>query len=230
MTKADVQKIWKTGDQTLLLNEIRLRGLDFEPDEDWIAVQLPKLTGHTPADLPLAAAKLRSMIPTPPDPDQVAKEAPDLLTKAKDAAQKRSEKDLAPLVSADMMANKARIYDMFDITNFRAYSLGKYSTEDNGTVGVQFFELTTSNVERLYYVQLGNSHGRLVIRDVITGPDVADRFLGRPFVARPPAGSGLGDDFGAARSGVDPRRREDQLPHQRQQKSRILCRFRAHWK
>src|SRR5579863_1667201 len=37
LTKDDVLKRWNDGDQTLFLNELKLRGLAFEPEEDWVA-------------------------------------------------------------------------------------------------------------------------------------------------------------------------------------------------
>src|SRR5258708_15057267 len=108
MTRAQVQKLWDEGDEALFLNELRLRKLAFEPEEDWVA-QL-----KNPSDQPKAIAELRKLIPPAPDPEAFAAQAPDLLNKLKDAAQKRSETDMAPMVHPDLMAAKAKIYDLFD--------------------------------------------------------------------------------------------------------------------
>lgn len=171
MTKADVQKLWLQKDQDLLLNEIRLRGLGFEPEDTWVEA-LPN-----PSDQPLAIAELRKQIPPAPEPDAVAAQAPDLLAKIRDAAQKRNEQALEPLLHPDLMPDKARMYDLFDPGNYRSHSLGKFSAMDHRRVGVQFFQLTTSQVERLHYVVFTNYRGHLVVRDVITGPAVANLFL-----------------------------------------------------
>ena len=59
----------------------------------------------------------------------------------------------------------------------RNHSLGRIVPMDNRRVGVQFFQLTTSQVERLHYLTFVNSHGHIILRDVITGPGVAALFL-----------------------------------------------------
>lgn len=171
LTQAEVQKLWAQGEPDLLLNEIRLRGLAFEPEEDWVA-KLPK-----PAEQPLAIAELRKRIPPAPDVDIVAAQAPDLLARLRDAAQKRNEAGLEPLVHPEFLANKARAYDLFDTANYRNHTLGRVTPMENRRVGLQFFQLTTSQVERLHYVVFGNYGGKLVIRDIVTGPAVADLFL-----------------------------------------------------
>ena len=69
------------------------------------------------------------------------------------------------------------MYDLFDNTNYRAHSLGRYSSEANQEVRVQFFQLTTSGVERIHYVYFSTLHGKVVVRDVRSGPEEAQRFL-----------------------------------------------------
>lgn len=171
LTKADVQKLWAQKEQDLLLNEIRLRGLEFEPDDAWVE-SLPN-----PSDQPLAIAELRKRVPPAPEVDAVATQAPDLLAKIRDAAQKRNEQALLPLIHPDLVNDKARLYDLFDPGNYRSHSLGKVSAMDHRRVGVQFFQLTTSQVERLHYIVFASYRGNLVVRDVITGEPVAKLFL-----------------------------------------------------
>ena len=171
LTQAALQKLWDDGDQDLLLNELKLGGLAFEPEEDWVN-HLKNLDS-----MPLATAELRKLVPPAPTVEAVTSEAPALLSKLKDAAQKRSETDMAPLVHPDLLANKARVYDLFDIANYRNHSLGRIVPMDNRRVGVQFFQLTTSQVERLHYLTFATAHGKIVLRDVITGPGVAALFL-----------------------------------------------------
>jgi hypothetical protein len=171
LSQAEVQSLWAQKDQTLLLNEIRLRGLAFEPEEDWVA-HLPNV-----AEQPLAIAELRKLIPPAPDVDTVAAQAPDLLNKLRDASQKRDEIAFAALVHPELLANKARAYDLFDTANYRSHALGRFAPAENRRVGVQFFQLTTNQVERLHYVMFSNYGGKLVVRDIVTGPAVADRFL-----------------------------------------------------
>ena len=171
LTPEDILKLWKAKDQDLLMNEVRLRGLSFEPEEDWVFA-LPDRAG-----MPLAAAELAKLIPPAPTIDEVSKEAPDLLAKLKEAAQKRSVAELEPLVHPGLMENKAKVYDLFDITNYRNHSLGRFSSQDNRRVGVQFFQLTTSQVERLHYIAFSTSRGKIVVRDIVTGPEVAALFL-----------------------------------------------------
>jgi hypothetical protein len=171
LSPADVQRLWMQKDQELLLNEIRLRGLAVEPEEEWVA-RLPQ-----PSDQPLAIAELRRRIPPGPEVDAVAAQAPDLLAKLRDAAQKRSEPAMEPLVHPDLMTNKVRVYDLFDTANYRSHTLGRFTSMDNRRVGVQFFQLTTSQVERLHYIVFSNYGGKLVVRDVVTGPAVAALFL-----------------------------------------------------
>ena len=171
LTKADVQKLWAQKDQDLFLNEVRLRGLDFEPEDTWVEA-LPNVS-----DQPLAIAELRKRVPAAPEVDAVASQAPDLLAKVRDAAQKRNEQALLPLVHPDLMNDKARLYDLFDPGNYRSHSLGKISAMEHRRVGVQFFQLTTSQVERLHYIVFASYRGNLVVRDVITGAPVANLFL-----------------------------------------------------
>jgi hypothetical protein len=171
LSPAEVEKLWAQRDQDLILNEIRLRGLAFEPEEEWVA-SLPR-----PAEQPLAIAELRKRIPPAPDVDAVAAQAPDLLAKLRDAAQKHDEAAMEPLVHPELMANKARVYDLFDAANYRSHTLGKASPTDNRRVGVQFFQLTTSQVERLHYIMFSNYGGRIVVRDIVTGTPVAALFL-----------------------------------------------------
>lgn len=171
MTEADLQKLWDNGDEPLLLNELKLRSIAFEPEEEWV--------GHLPdpSRMPLAIAALRKLIPPPPTVDAVTSAAPDLLAKLKDAAQKRSEADMAPLVHPALLANKARVYDLFDIANYRNHSLGHVVPAENRRVGVQFFQLTTSQVERLHYLMFSTYGGHIVLRDIVSGPEVATLFL-----------------------------------------------------
>lgn len=171
MTKAEVQKLWNQHEEKLLLNELSLRGLGFEPDEEWVA------SLASPADQPLAIDELRKHIPPAPDVDTVAAQAPDLLAKLRDAAQKRNEAAMAPLLHPDLLANKASVLDLFDTTNYRGHSLGRITPMEHRRVGVQFFQLTTSQVERLHYVVFSNYGGKLVVRSVVTGQGVAELFL-----------------------------------------------------
>jgi hypothetical protein len=177
MTQADVQKLWAAGDDTLFVNELKLRGLAFIPSGEWVEDDLPKLTNIPSSQMPLAAAALRQLVPPPPDLDDVAKEAPDLLNSLKAAAQKHSETEMAPLVDPALLDHKAVIYDIFDPTNFRAYSLGKPAQSEHGDVGMPFFELTTSNVEKLYYILFSQSKGKLIVHEIVTGPSVANLYL-----------------------------------------------------
>jgi hypothetical protein len=171
LTEANLKKLWDDGDEMLLLNELKLRGLAFEPEEDWVA-QL-----KDPSRMPAATAAIRALIPPAPTVDAVAQAAPELLTKIKEAAQKRNESDLAPLIHPNLLANKAKVYDLFDIVNYRNHSLGRMVPEDDRRVGVQFYQLTISQVERLHYLMISMYGGHIVLRDVITGPDVATMFL-----------------------------------------------------
>ena len=177
MTQADVEKQWKNGDDTLLANEIGLRNLAFTPSGVWVDVELPTETGIEAAKMPRSAAALRRLVPPPPSIEEVAKKAPDIFTALKAAAQKRSDAEMAPLVDPSLMLNKARVYDLFDISNFRAYTLGQPAEGGHGDVGMPFFQLTTSNVEKLYYIVFGQSKGKLVIRNIVTGPQVAELYL-----------------------------------------------------
>lgn len=172
MSKLEVQELWKTGNQEAFIAGIGARGLAFEPEEDWVN-QLPKTTGIPRSTMPDAAAALDKLIPPAPDPDVVAQEAPALLSKVKEAAQKRSEADLTPLVHPDLLADKAKVYDLFDTTNYRTHSLGRFASTENRRVGVQFFQLTNSHVERLHYVFFSISSGRLVVRDIVNWQDPA---------------------------------------------------------
>ncbi len=171
MTQAEVLKFWNQHEEKLLLNELSLRGLGFEPDEEWVAA-LPR-----PADQPAAIDEIRKHIPPAPDVDTVAAQAPDLLAKLRDAAQKRNEAAMAPLVHPDLLANKASVIDLFDTTNYRGHSLGRITPMEHRRVGVQFFQLTTSQVERLHYLVFSNYGGKLVVRNVVTGQGVAELFL-----------------------------------------------------
>lgn len=170
LSKADVERLWKAGNEEILLNELRLRALAFEPEEAW-------LSSLDPSRMPQAAGELKKSIPPAPTPEEVAAKAADLLTRVKAAAQKRDEEALKPLLHPELLANKAKVYDLFDTSNYRDHSLGRFSPADNRRVGVQFFQLTTSQVERLHYVQFSTSQGNLVVRDIVTGPQVADAFL-----------------------------------------------------
>jgi hypothetical protein len=176
MTKAEVQKLWAQKAQTLFLNELRLRGLAFEPEEDWLA-ELPKTTKVEAASVPGFADAIRKLIPPAPDVDAVTKQGPDLLAKLKTAAQKRSDADLATIVHPELLAAKARVYDLFDKAAYRNHMLGKFAPSDHRRVGVQFFQLTVDQVERLHYILFATSGGKIVVRDVVTGPQVAELFL-----------------------------------------------------
>lgn len=171
LTEANLQKLWDDGDEMLLLNELKLRGVSFHPEEDWVAHLA------NPANMPAAIAAIRALIEPAPTVDAVTHAVPDLLAKIKDAAQKRSESDLAPLVHPVLLANKAKVYDLFDIANYRNHSLGRIVPEENRRIGVQFFQLTTSQVERLHYLMFATYDSHLVLRDVVTGPEVANLFL-----------------------------------------------------
>ncbi len=171
LTEKNLQDLWDGRDEELLLNELKLRGLAFHPEENWVG----RL--QDPAGMPRAIAAIRALIEPAPEVDAVAQAAPNLLAKIKDGAQKRSETDLTPLLHPSLLANKAKVYDLFDIANYRNHSLGRIVPEDNREVGVQFFQLTSSQVERLHYLMFSTYGGHLVLRDVVTGPEVANKFL-----------------------------------------------------
>lgn len=177
MTRQDVQKLWAAGDDGLLYNQIHVRGLAFEPEENWILNDLPKATGVQPSSLPRAAAELKSRIPPPPNVDDVKANAPALLDRVKVAAQARDAKTLDELLAPELAEQKAKVYDLFDVANYKGHSLGTYAEEPNREVSVQFFQLTTSNVEKISYVYFSNSHGKLVVRDVDSSSAAAARFL-----------------------------------------------------
>lgn len=181
LTKADIERLWK-GSGDLLMNEIRLRGVGFEPEEEWLT-QLGRSTQ------PAAAVELDKLVAPAPTPEAVAGVAADLLNRIKIAAQKRDEEALKPLLHPELMAplppgaapgtatGKAKVYDLFDTANYQNHALGRFSPASNRRVGVQFFQLTNSQVERLHYVQFASSKGEIVVRDIVTGPKVADTFL-----------------------------------------------------
>lgn len=177
LTQADVQKMWAVKNDTLLMNQIHLKGLAFEPEEDWLSNQLPKLTGVKLSDMPRSAAELKIHIQAGPEVDVVSAAAPALLDKVKEAAQKRSAADLEPLLHPELAKDKAKVYDLFDVANYRGHSLGRYAAEPNRQVSVQFFQLTTSQVERVHYVYFSMLRGKVVVRDVKSGPEEAERFL-----------------------------------------------------
>src|SRR4051812_21410176 len=87
MTKADVEASWKRGNEELLLNDIRLRGLGFEPEEAWLSKLNPSM-------MPQAAVELKKAIAPAPTVDEVAANGADLLARMKAAAQKKDEEAL----------------------------------------------------------------------------------------------------------------------------------------
>lgn len=176
LSKTDVKNYWKQRDDNLLSNEIRLRNLLFEPEENYLDA-LAKETGVEKSEMAKSADEIMKHVPPAPTVEAVTAEGPGLLARLKEAAQKRSEKDLEPLVHPDLLTEKAKIYDLFDTATYRNHSLGRFVAQDNRRVGVPFFQLTTSQVEKLHYIAFGTSHGKLVIRDIITGPAVAELFL-----------------------------------------------------
>ena len=176
ITKAEAQQFWASGNDDNAVIVLNARHLAFEPQENWLA-ELPRLTGVERSRMPNYSEALRKLIPPAPDLDTVAGEAPALLEKLKQAAQKRSELDMEPLVHPDLLQDKAKVYTLFDTTNYRAHVFGRFSPQENRRVGVQFFQLTTSQVETLHYIFFATSHGKLVVQDIITGPDVARLFL-----------------------------------------------------
>ncbi len=173
LTKTDIEKLWAQQNAELMSNEIRLRGLAFEPEEDWLAA----LTKGNPGPMAAAVSDLQKLIPPAPEPDAVAAQAPEILTRLKAAAQARNEDALKQVIHPELLASKVRVYDLFDTSNYRDHALGRFSPTTFRRVGVQFFQLTTSQVERLHYVLFSTSHGKIVVRDIITGPQVAELFL-----------------------------------------------------
>lgn len=171
LTRAEVEKLWKQQQPDLILNEIRLRNLGFEPEEAWVSA-LAK-DGAMPAVL----AELQQRIPPAPTPEDVAAAASNLIPKLKTAAQSRNEEELKGLLHPDLLTQKAKVYDLFDKTNYRDHTLGRFLAQPNRTVGVQFFQLTNAEVERLHYITFASSYGKIVVRDVVTGPAVAKQYL-----------------------------------------------------
>lgn len=178
LTQADVQRLWAMGDDTLLANQIRLKDVGFDVEEDWLLNQLPKATGVPPGKMPNSAALLKTKIQPAPDIDAVSAAAAALLDQIKAAAQQRNSAALEPLLHPDLFQEKGKVYDLFDVANYRGHTLGRFGAEPNRQVSVQFFELTTSNVERIYYVYFSQLRGgKLVMRDVKSGPEQDARFL-----------------------------------------------------
>ncbi|HEX4229495.1 MAG TPA: hypothetical protein VHZ07_12560 [Bryobacteraceae bacterium] len=177
MSKQDVEKIWKPQDDMLLVNQLKLRGLAFVPEEDWVMNQLPKDTGVPLSALPDAAAALKLLIEPAPQLELVTSEAPDLLNRIKAAAQQRDTKQLDELLHPELADDKAKVYDLFDVSNYKAHTLGTFAREQNREVSVQFFQLTASGVEKVHYVYFSNLHGHIVMRDVKSGPQEAERFM-----------------------------------------------------
>jgi hypothetical protein len=177
MTKQDLEKIWKPQDDMLLVNQMRLRGLAFVPEEDWVLNQLPKETGVPLSALPNAAAALKVLIEPAPQLELVTTEAPGLLNHIKAAAQQRDTKQLAELLHPELADDTAKVYDLFDVSNYKAHTLGTFAREPNREVSVQFFQLTASGVEKVHYVYFSNLHGHIVLRDVKSGPQEAERFM-----------------------------------------------------
>jgi hypothetical protein len=176
MTKADVQRLWAQGrpGQVVFLTDLRMRGLAFEPEEDWLA-GLPTATKVPTTTVPEMFTSLQKLVPPAPEVDAVAREAPALLGQIKTVAQARQ--DLAGLVHPELLVDKVKVYDLFDTANYRNHQLGKFSPAASRRVGVQFFQLTTNEVERLHYVHFATSRGKLVVRDIVTGAEVASLFL-----------------------------------------------------
>jgi hypothetical protein len=127
--------------------------------------------------MPKTSAVLLAYIPLELDVASVAAAAAELLAKIKDAAQKRDVHQLNELLYPELAKDKSKVYDLFDPANYRAHTLGRYASESNGEVSVQFFELTPSQVERVHYAYFSAYHGKIVLRDVKSGPEEAERFL-----------------------------------------------------
>jgi hypothetical protein len=176
MTKADVQRLWSQGRpaQKVFVTDLEIRGLAFEPEEDWLA-GLPAATKVATSTVPDIFSALQKLIPPAPAVDSVARDGPALLNQIKTAAQARG--DLSGFVHPELLAEKAKVYDLFDTANYRSHALGKASPAESRRVTMQFFQLTTNEVERLHYVLFTTSRGKLVVRDIVTGPAVANQYL-----------------------------------------------------
>lgn len=177
LTEADIQRLWMRGSAEYMLNEMRLRKLVFEPDEEWLAgLAKPPIAPEMSA----VVSELQRQIPPAPDVDDVSKQSADLFARLKVAAQSRDQNAVAALVHPILLENKSKVYDLFDTTNYRNHSLGRFTKGENRTVAVQFFQLTSGQVERLHYVKFATSRGKVVVRDIEsaeTKPELADRFM-----------------------------------------------------
>ncbi len=176
MTKADVQRLWAQGRpaQKVFVTDLGLRGLAFEPEEDWLA-GLPATTKVPTSAVPDIFNALLKLVPPAPEVDAVTRDGPALLNQIKTAAQARA--NLAGFVHPDLLVEKAKVYDLFDTANYRNHAVGKASAAESRRVAMQFFQLTANEVERLHYVMFATSRGKLVVRDIVTGPAVASQFL-----------------------------------------------------
>jgi len=176
MTKADVQRLWAQGRpaQKVFVTDLGIRGLAFEPEEDWVA-GLPTVTKVPTSAVPDIFNALQKLIPPAPEVDAVTRDGPGLLNQIKGAAQARG--DLAAFVHPELLAEKAKVYDLFDTANYKNHMVGKSSAVESRRVAMQFFQLTGNEVERLHYVMFATSRGKLVVRDIVTGPAVASQYL-----------------------------------------------------
>lgn len=177
MTKAEVEQMWAKGAATPFTTALKNRSLAFEPDLEWIDELTRKYPAMTTGGSAAIKGLLNDRVPPAPEIAAVEKAAPDIFTRLQKAVQTRSDSDLAPLVHPDLLANKARVYTLFDPATYRKHVLGTFADGPYRRVGVQFFQLTKEQVETLHYVQFSMSNGRIVVRDVVTGEAVAGIYL-----------------------------------------------------
>ena len=176
LSMTDVEGFWAKRAQSLFLNELKLRKLAFDPEEDWINGLAAK-TGVQPSEIPAMAAALIGLVAPAPPLDEVERQAPEILTRVRTAVTQRDEKALESLLHRELLANRDRVVKLFDPANYQSHQLGKFAAQPSRRVGVQLFRLTTGQVEIFYYVLFATSQGTLKVRDVLTGPEIAAQFL-----------------------------------------------------
>jgi hypothetical protein len=178
LTKAEVEQMWAKGAVEAFRGAVKSRGLAFEPDEEMLDTWTKKYPMQSAGASAGIKGDLTADVAPAPSVAEVEKVAPALLTRIRAAVQKRSDTELASIVHPDLLATKAKVYTLFDKTNYRNHSLGKFADAPYRRVGVPFYQLTTeSQVEKLHHVQFALLKGAIVVRDVVSGAAVNDVFL-----------------------------------------------------
>ena len=171
LTLDDVQKILSSGNDALG-KVLENAPLAFDLEEEWLTLMQKTVPQSS---MPGTYRILLARVPPGPALADVERAGPGLLDQLKTLVASNDREGILKMAHPDVASEISTLLEMFDPSRYKKHVLGKFVDLPNTRkVGVPVYVLPSDAVEKFYFVVFSNVGGKLAIRDVRGGAEVAN--------------------------------------------------------